>query len=225
VPHTTNQQSSRHFKQSKVGNNSLNRSSNPKNIAVTPPTTDKPATNIRGLPIPGSTTLQQPITLPAPPTQYHSSAVPLFQIRSSSMMEIVLSLLRQRANTPDKLPRQRVTLSSPLRKAIIQNPEVPKTSHSVMAIAENKYRELFNYSTRMIECHILHGKPFLTDEEIALVIAFTTYRIASTKKNHGQEVNDSWHNAEEAYGFKVSWYAYDKKATTYVCDFNNFLHC
>ena len=93
-----------------------------------------------------------------------------------------------------------------------------------MAIADNKYQALLNHSIRTIESRILHGKPFLTDEEIALVIAFTTHRIASTKKNHCQEVNDSWQDAEEAYGFKVSWYAHDKKATTYVCDFNNFLH-
>jgi hypothetical protein len=68
-------------------------------------------------------------------------------------------------------------------------------------------------------------KPFLTDEELSLVIAFTTHRIASTKKNYCHEVNDSWQDVEEAYGFKVSCYANNKKATIYVSDFNNFLHC
>jgi hypothetical protein len=91
------------------------------------------------------------------------------------MMKMVSSPLRQRAKKPDKLPRQRITLSSPSRKAIIQNPEVPKTSCSVMAIADNKYWALLNHSTRTIESRILHGKPFLTEEEIALVIAFTTH--------------------------------------------------
>jgi hypothetical protein len=93
-----------------------------------------------------------------------------------------------------------------------------------MAIADNKYQALLNHLTQTIESRILHGKPFLTDEEIAWLIAFTTHRIASTKTNHCQEVNDSWQDVEEAYNFMVSWYAYGKMATTYVRDFNNILH-
>jgi hypothetical protein len=141
------------------------------------------------------------------------------------MMEIVSSFLCQRANRPDKLPPQHGMLSSPLRKAIIQNPEVPKTSRSIMAIADQKKWALLNYSTRTIESYSLDRKPSLTDEEIALVIAFTMHRIDSTKKNHCQEVNDSWQDAEKAYGVKVSWYAHDKKATIYIRDVNNSLSC
>jgi hypothetical protein len=92
-----------------------------------------------------------------------------------------------------------------------------------MTIDDNKHWALLNHSTRTIESHILHTKPFQTDGERAFVIAFTTYRIGSTKKSHCQEVNDSWQDAQEAYGFKVLWYIPDEKATTYMHDFNNFL--
>jgi hypothetical protein len=91
------------------------------------------------------------------------------------MIEMVSSPLRLRANKPDKLPHQRVTLSSPLHKPIIQNAEVRQTSPSVMAIADKKLQALLNHSTRTIESCILPGKPFLTDEEIALVIGFTIH--------------------------------------------------
>jgi hypothetical protein len=72
-----------------------------------------------------------------------------------------------------------------------------------MAITDNTYRVLLKHSTQTIELHTLYGKPFLTNEKIALVISFTTHRIASTKKNNSQTFNHSWQDAEEAYSFNV----------------------
>jgi hypothetical protein len=82
-----------------------------------------------------------------------------------------------------------------------------------MAITGNAYCTLLNHSTQTIVPCFFQGKPFLTGEEIAMVIAFTIHRFSSTKKNHCQQVNDSWLHVEEAYGFKVLWYVHTEKAT------------
>jgi hypothetical protein len=62
VPYTTDQQSSRHSKQPNARTNGLHCSCNSTIIAVTPPATEIPAANCRGLLIVGSTTLERPIT-------------------------------------------------------------------------------------------------------------------------------------------------------------------
>jgi hypothetical protein len=48
----------------------------------------------------------------------------------------------------------------------------PQTTLIVKASTDNMYQPLLSHSTQTIESHFLDGKPFLTNEELAFLIAF-----------------------------------------------------